>query len=675
VHRFSASPIRQLPADDYRRWVLVGSSVAAVGFTAVSVVGIWDPAGAAENVKRIAAAAVLWVAVGTALRGREVVAALLTLAAVWVEINLSFLSTPTFPANGMLVTPALVAASVLLLGPRNSLAFAIISIAITGPLLRLSPSLAATGYTRQAILWLTVYSVVTLALWAITALSLSALERVLREVIEKERDLADTILHAPDGIIIVGPGDRVQSANPAAERVLGVGGERLIGRSMDDVLLDIGVDTGLPAALRRGPAAELPVPMVVARADGQRVHLEVTFHLMEGDRRQLMLRDVTERVHAEQSRREMEAHLAHAQRMEAVGQLAGGIAHDFNNLLTAVGGSAELLRPEISDPAQASLLDDIMAAQERGAGLTRQLLAFARREIIQPRVFNLSSQVAGLQRLLQRVAGEQTRVFCDLEPDCRVLADVGQIEQALVNLVTNARDAMPAGGPCAVRVARAKDDGGRTWVRLSVTDEGVGMTESIRERAFEPFFTTKSRGRGTGLGLASVHGIALQSGGCATIESTPGRGTTVTIELPFADAPAAATPAESQPAVAARSGGTILVAEDDDSTRSVVNRVLQRAGYQVLLAPDGVQALRIVESQASAIDLLLTDVIMPGLTGPQLSARAHEHVPHLPVLFMSGYPADALSEVSGLQLETDFIAKPFASAALLQRVAMKLGAG
>jgi CheY-like chemotaxis protein len=175
--------------------------------------------------------------------------------------------------------------------------------------------------------------------------------------------------------------------------------------------------------------------------------------------------------------------------------------------------------------------------------------------------------------------------------------------------------------------------------------------------------------------LASVHGIALQSGGCATIESTPGRGTTVTIELPFADAPAAATPAESQPAVAARRGGTIRVAEDDDSTRSVVNRVLQRAGYQVLLAPDGVQALRIVESHASAIDLLLTDVIMPGLSGPQLSARAHEHAPHLPVLFMSGYPADALSEVSGLQLETDFIAKPFASAALLQRVAMKLGAG
>ncbi|MDZ7632526.1 MAG: response regulator [Gemmatimonadaceae bacterium] len=404
-----------------------------------------------------------------------------------------------------------------------------------------------------------------------------------------------------------------------------------------------------------------------------RVELEITWRAMDGGRRQLVLRDVSERMQAERVRREMELQLSHSQRLEAVGQLAGGIAHDFNNILTIVGTSAEVLRLELRDDGGHPLLDEILAAQERGAMLTRQLLAFARREVVQPRVFDLSQQVLTLRRLLQRVAGEQTKISCDVEPGCRIRADVGQMEQALVNLVGNARDAMPDGGTCTLSVVRMTNDDGETWVRLRVRDVGVGMDDATRGRAFEPFFTTKPRGRGTGLGLSAVHGMVLQSGGRADIESTLGLGTTVILEFPFADAPAS-VPEERPEPVQGVSGGTILVAEDDDGTRASVARILKRQGYRVLLAPDGLQALRMAETHAGQFDLLVTDVMMPGLTGPKLAARLQTIAPGVPVLYMSGYPEDALSEVAGLHLETDFIAKPFTSAQLARRVSDKLAA-
>jgi CheY-like chemotaxis protein len=291
--------------------------------------------------------------------------------------------------------------------------------------------------------------------------------------------------------------------------------------------------------------------------------------------------------------------------------------------------------------------------------------------VVHPRVFDLSEQVLTLRRLLQRVAGEATRLSCDVEPDCRVRADVGQVEQALVNLVSNARDAMPNGGSCVLSVVRMTNDDGAPWVRLQVRDHGTGMDASTRARAFEPFFTTKPRGRGTGLGLSAVHGMMLQSGGRADIESSVGTGTIVNLEFPFASAPAS-VPVARSPAASIAAGGTILVAEDDDGTRAAVARILERLGYSVLLAPDGQQALRLVQARRADIDLVITDVMMPGLTGPQLALRMRADALPIPVLFMSGYPEDALAEVAGFHLETDFIAKPFASAALAQRVTAKL---
>ena len=511
------------------------------------------------------------------------------------------------------------------------------------------------------------------AAWSLVTLGFSIVDRAFIAVLRKERELAETINRAPDSILVIDSAELLQVMNPAAEGVLGLRESACIGRPIGEILTQASAraDARNPLAFR--DSGEQPCAWSVTRHDGSAIELEITWRTMDEGRRQFVLRDVSERLRAEHVRRDMELQLAHAQRLEAVGQLAGGIAHDFNNILTIVGASAEVLRAELQDDRLTPLLDDVIAAQERGATLTRQLLAFARREVVHPRVFDLSEHVVSLERLLQRVAGEQTRVVCSVEPDCRIRADLGQVEQALVNLVTNARDAMPNGGTCTLTVVRMQNDDGETWVRLRVSDERVGMDAATSARAFEPFFTTKPRGRGTGLGLAAVHGMVMQSGGRADFVSQPGRGSTIVLEFPFASAEPTARPT-LPPVEHVPGGGTILVAEDDAGTRAPVARMLQRLGYQVLLAPDGLQALQLAEENLGRIDLLLTDVMMPGLSGPQLAARPHRQSPEIPVVFMSGYPEDALAEVQGLHLETDFVAKPFTSALLARRVSEKLGA-
>ncbi len=607
-----------------------------------------------------------------AARNRVHVGGMVALGAVWLQAHYSLFTLREFPSPSLLASPVLLVAATLLLSQRGSRIFGVATIvmpwltAIFGEIGR------ANGLTAPAFFWLATHTVAMLVLWSIVTLGFSVLDRAFQKVSDKERALSETISTSPDGILVIDADSTVLVTNPAAERLLGAPGAEWIGRPLALVLESISTP-GDPSRQLDPACSDMDPSHVwsVARRDGSRSDVEVSSRAMDGGRRQLVLHDVSERVKAEEARREMEVRLSHAQRLEAVGGLAGGIAHDFNNILTIVGASAEVLRADISDERYAPLLDDILSAQERGATLTRQLLAFARREVVQPRVFDLSTQVLSLRPLLQRVAGELARLSCDAQPDCRIRADVGQLEQALVNLVTNARDAMPDGGSCSVSVARVHQDDGETWVRLAVSDTGVGMDETTRARAFDPFFTTKPRGRGTGLGLASVHGIASQNGGRACIESSRGKGTTVVLEFPFADA--AVGVATARPLLPADSGrATILLAEDDDGTRAVVARVLQRLGYAVLLAPDGLQALRLAEVHGGEIDLLLTDVMMPGLTGPQLAARLHAVQPGIPVLYMSGYPEDALSEVASLQIETDFIAKPFANAALASRVAAKL---
>ena len=652
---------------------MIGSTIGAAAYTALAVVNFrawgWDPA---RHQLTLVFAAIGCVVGGVmAARDRVFAGGLVALVGVWCEVHLSLLTAQQFPSPSLLATSAVLVGGALLLVPRDSLILAAGSVILTWPLVLLSPAVQATGVTSTVIYWLTAHAVVTIAVWSLVSLGFSIVDGAFVVVLRKERELAETIDRSPDGILVIDSTEKLQVMNPAAERILGVTQHECLGRELSAILSGVTARGDAPDVI--SASGERPHSWSLAHRDGRLIELEITWLAMDEGRRQLVLRDVSERARAEDTRRDMELQLAHAQRLEAVGQLAGGIAHDFNNILTIIGASAEVLRSELRDANGGPLLDEIIAAQERGATLTRQLLAFARRDTVQPRVFDLSQQVLTLQRLLQRVAGEQTRICCDVEPDCRVRADVGQVEQALVNLVTNARDAMPSGGTCTLSVGRGTNDDGESLVWLRVRDEGVGMDSATSLRAFEPFFTTKPRGRGTGLGLAAVHGMVMQSGGRAEITSALGSGTTVTLEFPFVNE--APTVRQVQPpGDHMAGGGMILVAEDDDGTRATVARMLQRLGYQVMLAPDGLQALRMAEANLGRIDLLLTDVMMPGLSGPQLASKLQLQSPGMPVVFMSGYPEDALAQVQGLRLETDFVAKPFTSAILARRVSEKLAA-
>jgi len=384
------------------------------------------------------------------------------------------------------------------------------------------------------------------------------------------------------------------------------------------------------------------------------------------------LRDVTER-------KNLEEQLRQAQKMEAVGQLAGGIAHDFNNLLTAIIGNGELLLREL-DPADPARLDlvEINRAAHRAAGLTRQLLAFSRKQVLQPRLLNVNDVVTELTSLLRRVIGEHVELRLDLDPALGpILADPGQLEQVITNLAVNGRDAMPGGGILTIRTGNLDDgpvSGGGPegellgpHVVLAVSDTGVGMDERTRARLFEPFFTTKEMGRGTGLGLATVYGIVRQSGGQIRVHTQPNQGTTFTVYLPRAEGVPAA--GETAAAVEAPGGaGTVLVVEDEESVRSLACRVLRGKGYRVIEAASAEVALALLGADPGHIDLLLTDVVMPGISGPVLAQRLIQRYPRLRVLYMSGYAEEAIERRGTLPAGGELLEKPFTGDQLARRV-------
>jgi signal transduction histidine kinase len=383
--------------------------------------------------------------------------------------------------------------------------------------------------------------------------------------------------------------------------------------------------------------------------------------------------------HAE--RRRLDDQLRHAQRLESVGQLAGGVAHDFNNLLTAVAGNAAVLA-EHADPEVRELAAEIREAQERGSGLTRQLLAFARREARVEERLDAAEVAGGVRRLAERLLGARHRLVVEASGPAHVRVDRGQLEQVLLNLVANARDALPDPGDVMVRVqplelAAARSLGSELaaarQVLLEVRDQGVGMTPEVRARIFEPFFTTKPRGQGTGLGLSTVHGIVAQSGGHVAVETAPGAGATFRVFLPAsAETPAGDAP---RPGAAPPRGGdeAILLVEDDPHVRALAHRVLARAGYRVTAASNGGEALAFHGSVAPR--LLVTDVAMPGMDGFELAARLREGSPHLRVLFMSGYYEQGGASPGGAVSPRDVLAKPFQPEELLRRVRAALDGG
>jgi two-component system cell cycle sensor histidine kinase/response regulator CckA len=497
------------------------------------------------------------------------------------------------------------------------------------------------------------------------------------EELRRSRDLHRKVLdNSTDVISLLDLEGNVLFSSRSVEKVLGRTPEQIVGRPFGELVHPDDLEQ-CGASIARALAGEKVEPFNVRVR-----HEDGDWRLVEGvpvavageDGRPEMLlsvaRDVTERRHLEEELRQ-------TQRIEAVGRLAGGIAHDFNNLLTAIVGYGELALSKLGErePTARADVEQMNRAAERAAGLTHRLLAFSRRQVLQPTVLDLNSVVEEMHAMLARLLGEHVELCTRLDAEVgRVKADAGQLGQVVVNLALNGRDAMPKGGRLTIETFNVELDdewatrhvGGRggSFVALAVTDTGTGMDAATRERIFEPFFTTKGPGEGTGLGLATVYGIVKQSGGCLSVYSEEGRGTTFKIYLPRVDEET--TPVRRTADDAAELGGTetILLVEDEQVVRTLVQEMLETAGYRVVAAETPARALELAQVHEGEIDLLLTDVVMPGMSGRDLADRLVAMRPGLRVLYTSGYTRDAISNQGVLESGTAFLEKPFSSAAL-----------
>jgi signal transduction histidine kinase len=419
------------------------------------------------------------------------------------------------------------------------------------------------------------------------------------------------------------------------------------------------------------------------RSDGSVYPVEVHLQLVEHEKERMFLAviiDITERARAEEEKRKLQAQLLHSQKMEAVGQLAGGIAHDFNNILTAIigYGNVALMSMEEDHPVRSSI-DQMLSAADRAATLTQSLLAFSRRQIINPRAVSAGGIIERVQKLLHRIIGEDIELTTAFTAeDATVLVDAGQIEQVLINLCANARDAMPDGGHLAIETSLATigEDYIRAhgygkvgdYVLITVTDDGQGIDEQTRQRIFEPFFTTKEVGKGTGLGLAMAYGIVKQHSGYINVDSQPGRGTTFRIYLPR-HRMAVSTAAASEPAPPPRGGTeTVLLAEDDAQLRKLARSVLVDFGYTVIESSDGADAIEKFREHRDRVQIIVVDVVMPKKNGREVYEAARQIKPGVKVLFMSGYPSNVIASKGVLEPGITLLSKPLAPQDLLRAV-------
>jgi PAS domain S-box-containing protein len=390
--------------------------------------------------------------------------------------------------------------------------------------------------------------------------------------------------------------------------------------------------------------------------------------------------DITELKRAEEEKAVLQEQLRQSQKVEAVGCLAGGIAHDFNNLLTVIKGYSQLSSIELKegDPLRGNI-DEIQNAADRAANLTRQLLAFSRRQVMEMKILDLNTLLRDLEKMLRRVIGEDIEMVIQLAEDLgRVRADVGQIEQVIMNLAVNGRDAMPNGGKLTIETANVELDEfyARShvdvkpghYVMFSVSDTGVGMTPEVRERIFEPFFTTKEKGKGTGLGLSTSYGIVKQSEGDIWVYSVQGKGTTFKIYLPRVNEPLEEIRKEVLKEELPRGNETILIVEDEEEVRKLAGKILERQGYKILEASQGDDALRISERHGGPIDLILVDVIMPGMSCSELAKHLKSPHPKMKVLYMSGYTDNAIVRHGVLEKGVNYIQKPFTMEGLARKV-------
>jgi PAS domain S-box-containing protein len=490
------------------------------------------------------------------------------------------------------------------------------------------------------------------------------------------------------GIVVTDPGKPghpVIYASPGFTRLTGYAQEDIVGRNCR-LLQGVGTDRAVVLTLGRAIAQgrACSCDLLNYRKDGTEFWNTVSVSPVLDAGGHVTnfvgtMTDVTER-------RTLEAQLVQAQKMEAVGQLAGGIAHDFNNVLSVIVSYADIISEDARhDGRPCADIDEIRKAAIRASDLTRQLLAFSRRQVLAPQVLDLRRTIDGMEKMLRRLLGANIELTVLSSADLwNVLCDPNQIEQVIMNLAVNARDAMPEGGELTIEMSNVEldseyveahhDVGSGGYVMLAVTDTGTGIDAETQARIFEPFFTTKERGKGTGLGLATVFGIVKQSGGRILVYSEPGSGTTFKLYFPKVDGVAV----ESRPSLAQvapnRGTETILLVEDDDQVRSIASNVLRRSGYVVLVAANGGEALLICEKHGAPIHLLLTDVVLPRMNGRQLADRLRVLRPAMRVLFMSGYPDDAVLQHGILESGVAYLQKPLTPASLTRKVREVLSA-
>ncbi len=536
--------------------------------------------------------------------------------------------------------------------------------------------------------------------------STSSLVQTIEELNRKDRELSlayDTLSNIieflPDATFVIDRDKRVIAWNRAMEEMTGVPKEQMLGRgdgayseafyaTRQPILIDL-LDLDQEQLSQRYLYAQRKGTTLFAEnfisgfrgGDGAFIWITAS-PLLDSCGEQVgaieSVRDITDLKRTEHENAALQEQLRQSQKMEAIGQLAGGIAHDFNNILTAIIGYGQLIIVKSGDNSICRRYgEQIVAASDQAARLTRDLLAFGRRQVLDSQVCNLNTIVVSMNEMLRRLIGEDIVISVDLCPEpLMVMADAGQIRQVLMNLVTNARDAMPYGGQLTIRTEECREGGGtqhaegRQMAVLSVGDTGVGMDQETCQKVFEPFFTTKQVGKGTGLGLAMVFGIVSQHGGTIGVESEPGQGTVLSIRLPLGEggAPGGGKPSVEGPVASSVVSGTILLVEDNEISREVIRDILEDAGYRVVTAVDGIDAIEVYRARHHEIDLVILDVIMPRMNGREaLDAIRCEGYP-VRYLFMSGYTADIIHSKGRLEPELNYIAKPVMTEGLLAKV-------